>query len=77
MGHAMMENRNGLVVDSCVTHANGTVERKTAVNMIEHIPGHHRIAVGADKGYDCADFVNQCRTLKATAHVVRKKEVPL
>lgn len=74
MGHAMMENRNGLVVDSRVTHANGTAERTAAVDMIEHIPGRHRITVGADKGYDCADFVNQCRTLRATAHVARKKK---
>ena len=74
MGHAMMENRNGLVVDSCVTHANGTAERTAAVEMIEHIPGRHRITVGADKGYDCADFVNQCRSLQATAHVSQKKK---
>jgi transposase len=74
MGHALMENRNGLVVDACVTHANGTAERTAAIEMIGHIPGRHRITIGADKGYDCADFVNSCRDLKATAHVARKEK---
>ena len=73
MGHAMMENRNGLVLDSHITHANGTVERTAAVDMIGHTIGRHRITVGADKGYDCTDFVNECRTLKATVHVARRK----
>lgn len=74
MGHALMENRNGLVVGTSVTPANGTAERVAAVDMIGNIPGRHRITVGADKGYDCADFVKQCRSLKATAHVARKNK---
>lgn len=74
IGHALMENRNGLVIDTRVTQANGTAERKAAVDMIEQVPGHHQITVGADKGYDCADFVSQCRTLKATAHVAQRQK---
>lgn len=74
MGHALMENRNGLVVDTRVTVAGGTSEREAALDMIEHVPGSHRITVGADKGYDTADFADQCRGRKATAHVAQKKK---
>lgn len=74
MGHALMENRNGLVVDTRVTLASRTAERQAAVDMIENVPGSHRITVGADKGYDCADFVDQCRGCIATAHVAQKEK---
>jgi transposase len=58
MGHALMENRNGLVVDACLTEADGHAEREAALAMIEpraDRPG--RITLGADKGYDAEDFV--------------------
>jgi hypothetical protein len=35
MGHALMENRNGLVVDACLTEADGHAEREAALAMIE------------------------------------------
>src|ERR687884_401012 len=35
MGHALMENRNGLIVDACVTQADGHAERIAALAMIE------------------------------------------
>jgi hypothetical protein len=35
MGHALMENRNGLVVDACLTPADGHAERVAALHMIE------------------------------------------
>lgn len=73
MGHALMENRNGLVVDSMVTITSGTAEREAAVIMLDQIPGRHRITVAADKGYDSKDFVKNCRQLKTTAHVAQKK----
>lgn len=74
IGHALMENRNGLVVDTRVTLASGMAEREAAVDMIENISGSQRITVGADKGYDCADFVDQCRGCIATAHVAQKEK---
>ncbi len=48
MGHLMMENRNGLIVDARLTEANGTAERSTALDMIEDNarPGS---TVGGDK----------------------------
>lgn len=74
MGHVLMENRNGLVVDTRVTLAGGKAEREAAVDMIENVFGIHRITVGADKGYDCAEFVDQCRKRKVTPHVAQKRK---
>ena len=52
MGHTLMENRNGLVVQADLTHADGHGERKAALEMIErHSPGStRRLTLGADKG---------------------------
>jgi transposase len=74
LGHVLMENRNGLVVDATVTKADGTAERKAAIEMIAQIPGRHRITIGADKGYDCHSFIEACRQMNATAHVARKRK---
>lgn len=71
MGHVLMENRNGLVVGATLTQASGFAERGAAVALIGAMPGRHRITVGADKGYDTADFVADLRTFKATPHVAR------
>jgi len=54
-GHALMENRNGLVADVEVLQANGTAERDAALMMNEAIPGDHQVTVGADKNYDTKD----------------------
>ena len=70
-GHVLMENRNGMVVDVEVLPANGTAERDAALVMIERIPGHHQVTVGADKNYDTKDFVAETRNLKATPHVAQ------
>lgn len=71
MGHVLMENRHGLVVDGALTQANGTAERDTAVARVTERPGQHRITVGADKLYDTRDFVADLRALKATPHVAQ------
>lgn len=71
MGHTLMENRNGLVMDARVTIANGTAERDAAIDMIENIPGLHRVTIGADKNYDTADFVIGVRNCDATPHVAQ------
>ena len=49
MGHVLMENRNGLAVDTRVTQATGTAEREAALSMASDIPGTHRVTIGADK----------------------------
>jgi transposase len=73
-GHALMENRNGLVVNACITQATGTCEREAAVEMLDQIPGDHQITVGADKAYDSKAFVKECRQLKITPHVAQKND---
>jgi len=72
MGHALMENRSGLVVDSRLTQATGTAERNAALEMIEDVPGTKQLTLGADRGYDVASFVKDLRQLRATPHVAQK-----
>jgi transposase len=72
MGHALMENRSGLVVDACLTEANGHAERIAALHMIEPRADRPRpITLGADKAYDAEDFVNELRSMNATPHVAQ------
>jgi transposase len=67
----LVENRNGLIVNSEVFEANGTAERDAALVMLEQITGTKQVTVGGDKGYDTADFVAECRNLKVTPHVAQ------
>ena len=71
MGHVLIENRHGLVIEATTTHATGTAAREAAVAMIGTIPGQHRITVGGDKAYDTKDFVADMRSLGATPHVTQ------
>ena len=67
MGHGLMENRHGLLVDACLTLADGHAERVAALHMIE--PRAERpaaITLGADKAYDAEDFVNERRMSRRT-----------
>src|SRR6202046_3716107 len=75
-GNLLVENRNGLIVNSEVFEANGTAERDAALVMLEQIPGTKQVTVGGDKGYDTADFVAECRNLKVTPHVAQNLERP-
>lgn len=77
LGHALMENRCGLLVDACLTPADGHAERIAALAMIE--PRADRpigVTLGADKGYDVADFVNELRTMNVRPHVARNVRRP-
>ena len=72
IGHALMENRSGLLVDGCVTPADGHAERVAALHMIEPRADRPRaISLGADKGYDAEDFVNELRSMRVTPHVAQ------
>ena len=72
LGHALMENRAGLVVDARLTQADGHAERIAALAMIEpHAERAHAITLGGDKGFDAADFVNELRTLNVRPHVAQ------
>lgn len=72
MGHALMENRSGLVVEACLTPADGHAERIAALHMIEpYADRPQAITLGADKAYDAEDFVNELRSMKVTPHVAQ------
>jgi len=71
MGHVLMENRHGLVVDAELTSATGKAERETALQMLARRAGSGAVTVGADKGYDTRDFVAQARNLEVTPHVAQ------
>ena len=72
MGNVMTENRNGFVVEAELRQVSGTVERETAKDMIvRYSPGARRITVGADKGFDTADFVADMRAFNVTPHVAQ------
>lgn len=72
IGHGLMENRSGLIVDARLTRVSGHAERLAALDMIEGFADRPRaITLGADKGYDAADFVEELRTINVRPHVAR------
>lgn len=77
MGHVLMENRNGLVVDVSLTQATGTAEREAALQMLSYIPSDSRLTLGADKNYDTEDFIRVCRTWNVTPHVACRQSTIL
>ena len=76
MGHTVMENRNGLIVKAAASHATGKAEREVAVDLLAGLPGTKKRTVGADKNYDTAGFVADCRAMKVTPHVARNDNRP-
>lgn len=71
LGHVLMENRHGLVVDVDLTQATGTGERESAVRMLARRRGGRRVTAGADKGYDTRGFVTELRAQRVTPHVAQ------
>ena len=71
LGHVLMENRNGLLVRTMVTQADGTAERDAALLMVSKIPGAKRVTLGGDKNYDTQDFVTTARGMRITPHVAQ------
>src|SRR5688572_29627564 len=71
-GHALTENRNGLVVDTEVTVATGMAETDAAEILLRRrrtpgIPG----TIGADKAYDNRRFLQAAREANLTPHVTQ------
>jgi transposase len=78
MGHALMENRNGLAVGAMVTSATGTAEREAALALMDaHAPppgATQMRTLGADKGYDAWRFRKALRDRSINPHVAHRKE---
>jgi len=73
LGHVLIENRHGLVVNSRLTTAGGRGEWEAGFAMVKDVPGRHRITVGGDRGFDDRGFVDSLRSLNATPHVAQKQ----
>jgi transposase len=76
MGHALMENRSGLVVQAVLTQASGTAERDAAIAMLDqHAPGERRLTLAADKAYDVRGFTAELRRMCVTPHIARNDTI--
>jgi transposase len=73
MGHALTENRHGLLVDFQVTHATGTAERDIVPQLLDQTKERHfhPKTLGGDKGYDTQDCVANMRERRVTPHVAQ------
>src|SRR5947209_11200418 len=73
-GNVLIENRNGLVVDTELLQANGTAGLDAALLMTERIEGSKRVTVAADKAYDTKEFVREMRGMHVTPHVAQNEQ---
>ena len=72
MGHALMENRNGLIVAATATRASGHAERLAALHLIKpYADRPQAVTLGGDKGFDARDFVDELREINVTPHVAQ------
>ena len=69
LGHVLMENRNGLLVQTFLTEANGRADRDAA--MPEALPSAKRVTLGGDKNYDTRELVRELRGMNITPHVAQ------
>jgi hypothetical protein len=73
LGHALVENCNGLIGAAMATTSDGYAEREAALIMLraQRKGRKRRITLGADKAFDSKDFVEAARKMKVTVHVTR------
>lgn len=72
IGHGLMENRSGLIIDARLTRVSGNAERLAALDMVQHVADRPcAITLGADRGYDAADFVEELRGMNVRPHVAQ------
>ncbi len=76
LGHALMENRHGLLMDFTVSPATGTAERDAVPELLDGVRerGYRPRTLGADRGYDNRDCVRDIRARRVTPHVAQKKQ---
>ncbi len=79
LGHVLSENRNGLIVETCVSEANGTAERDAAIEMLREYKKKHGRSpktIGADAGYDAGEFLIRLEQENVTPHVAMTSNEP-
>lgn len=79
LGHVLNENRNGLILEVCVTQATGTAERDAAIEMLDRYQKKHQRApktIGADAGYDSGQFLIDLEQRHIEPHVAMTSTDP-
>jgi transposase len=72
LGSVLMDNRYGLIIGTDVRPPGYTAEREAGVEMLMTLePRTRRRSIGADKGYDAAEFVAGARDCQTTPHVAQ------
>lgn len=74
-GHAVTENRHGLVMSVRVDEASGTAERENTLKMLDHLERRHGVrphTLGADKGYDAGGFILELQKRWIAPHIAIK-----
>jgi len=75
IGHTLSDNRHGLIANARVTQADGHAEREAAKVMIadavQAAAEDAHVTLGADKGYDAAEFVEALQEMKVAPHVAQ------
>jgi len=75
IGHTLSDNRHGLIANARVTQADGHAEREAAKVMIadavQAAAEDAHVTLGADKGYDAAEFVEALQAMKVAPHVAQ------
>lgn len=77
MGHALTENRHGLIIGITITEANGTAEREAALDLVDELKATHQLqpkTLGTDKGYDSGDFLQDLEARDIEPHVPLVKD---
>jgi transposase len=74
-GHALMENRNGLIVAAEASQSSNAAERHIALKMLDRVVGskwkrlNKRVTLGADTSYQEKEFIQALRERKVAPHV--------
>jgi IS5 family transposase len=74
-GHALMENRNGLIVAAEASQSSNAAERHIALKMLDRVVGSKwkrldkRVTLGADASYQEKEFIQALRERKVAPHV--------
>ncbi len=77
LGHVMVENRHGFIVEAMLTRADGTAEADAAILMADAMRKKRRgqrFTLGADKAYDSRDLVTTLQAMHVTPHVAQNNK---
>ncbi len=79
LGHILTENRNGLIVETLVTEANGKAECNAAIAMADQYKAKHGkspTTLGADKGYDNGEILMALEERNIEPHIAMTSKDP-